>query len=184
MNSAIMTLNAAADDQALSIMEPLVERSAWVCEASLAARPFADSAALAEALMETIYRSGMKRQRALFAVHPELAGSEAMAGRMTAASTGEQARLGLLALSREEAARLAALNTAYSARFGYPFIIALHRVPDLGTLFETFARRLDHSALEEHALTLAEIASVIESRVNRLFGGSPASSLAQAETLE
>lgn len=185
MNNAIHTLNIAAADKALIMMEPLVERSAWVCEASLSARPFANSAALAEALMETIFLSGIERQRALFDVHPELAGREAMAGRMTDASTSEQARLGLLALSADDARRLAALNQAYRARFGYPFIIALHRVSDLGTLFEIFERRLTHSALEEHAATLAEIASVIESRVNRLFGDPPASSsLAQAETQE
>ncbi|WP_108260385.1 2-oxo-4-hydroxy-4-carboxy-5-ureidoimidazoline decarboxylase [Mangrovicoccus ximenensis] len=106
----------------------------------------------------------------MFRAHPALAGREAAEGSMTAESTGEQGRLGLLSLSRTDAARLARLNAAYEARFGHPFILALHRIPDLGALFDTFERRLGATPLEEHASTLAEIASVIRSRTAAAFG--------------
>jgi len=62
------------------------------------------------------------------------------------------------------------MNSAYAAQFGHPFILALHRVPDLKAVFDIFERRLAASPVEEHVSTLAEIASVIGSRAARAFG--------------
>lgn len=185
MTSALDTLNSASRETALALLEPLVERSPWVVELTVDQRPFADDAALAAALADTILAAGTERQRVLFAAHPELAGQEAAEGRMTDASTGEQARLGLLSLSADDAVRLRALNAAYRARFSHPFIIALHRVPDLETLLATFERRLAAPAPEEHAATLDEIASVIRSRAARAFGpGAKPPRTSLAATLE
>lgn len=176
MTHALHTLNKAGQDEALALLSPLVERSAWVAEDTLGARPFANDEAVAQALVETILVSGTERRLALFRVHPELAGREAMAGDMTAESKGEQGRLGLMSLDRRDALRLTRLNAAYQARFGHPFIIALHRVPDLETLFATFERRSAATPLEEHVSTLAEIASVIRARAAATFGTSLTSS--------
>lgn len=70
-------------------------------------------------------------------------------------------------------ARLSRLNAAYKARFGYPFIIALHRIPDLDRLFSTFEARLAADPVEEHVTTLAEIASVIRARASCAFTTPP-----------
>jgi len=172
-------LNAATREEAIDLMEPLVERSRWVVEETVALRPFADRDALASALAQTIRAAGPEAQVALFNNHPELAGREAEENTMTPASTDEQARLGLLRLSSADAQRLRELNAAYRERFGFPFIIALHRVPDLGSLFATFERRLAAPPAVEHEATLAEIASVIRSRTVRLFAPS---SINTAET--
>lgn len=176
MTHALHTLNQAGRDEALALLSPLVERSAWVAEDTLGARPFADDEAVAQALVETILVSGAARRLALFRVHPELAGREAMSGDMTAESKGEQGRLGLMSLGRRDAQHLTRLNAAYRARFGHPFIIALHRVPDLGALFAIFERRCAATPLEEHVSTLAEIASVIRARAAATFGPTRPSS--------
>lgn len=165
-------LNQAHRDEALALLAPLVERSDWVAKDTLSARPFADDEAVAQALVETILLSGVDRRLAMFRVHPELAGREAMAGEMTTESQGEQGRLGLMSLDRQDALRLSRLNAAYRTRFGHPFIIALHRVPDLETLFNSFERRSAATPLEEHISTLAEIASVIRARAAAAFGNS------------
>ena len=170
MTSALDILNAAPRANALALVEPLVERSPWVAAGTIDRRPFADDEALAGALMDTILHADTSRQLELFNAHPELAGREATEGLMTEASTGEQGRLGLLALSAADAARLAGMNAAYRARFGHPFIIALHKVPNLSALFAAFECRLATSQLEEHAASLAEIAAVIRSRAARAFG--------------
>ncbi|WP_159587983.1 2-oxo-4-hydroxy-4-carboxy-5-ureidoimidazoline decarboxylase [Chelativorans xinjiangense] len=170
MTSALDILNTVPRAAALAMIEPLVERSPWVAAAIVDQRPFADDEALAGALVETITRADSGSQIALFNVHPELAGHEAAEGRMTEASTSEQGRLRLLSLSAADAARLTRMNTAYRTRFGHPFIVALHRVPDLQTLFATFERRLAATPPGEHTATLAEIASVIRSRAARAFG--------------
>lgn len=170
MKHALEVLNSASRQTAIAMLTPLVELSGWVGEATVDARPFASDSALAEALVETILKAGPERRVAMFRVHPELAGREALTGNMTVASQSEQSRLGLLSLAADDLARLSRLNAAYRVRFGYPFIIALHRIEDLQSLFETFEQRLGATAVEEHTTTLAEIASVICARAARAFG--------------
>lgn len=162
-------LNTAQRADALRMLEPIVERSGWVAQIAVDERPFASSQALARSLIEVILKSGFDKRIQLFRAHPELAGREAIEGKMTDASKDEQGRLGLTTLSKEESARLFRLNTEYAERFGHPFILALHRVPNLQAVLETFERRLQASEIEEHVSTLAEIASVIAHRADRAF---------------
>jgi allantoate deiminase/N-carbamoyl-L-amino-acid hydrolase len=58
-------------------------------------------------------------QLGLIRAHPELAGRAAIAGELTAESTGEQAKAGLNLCSPEEFARLQQLNADYNAKFGF-----------------------------------------------------------------
>lgn len=166
-------LNAAPRDQALAVIAPLAERSEWVAEAALDQRPFSDEGAVAAALVEVILTAPTARRIAMFRSHPELAGREAVEGLMTAESIGEQGRLGLMSLDAGTHEHLSRLNAAYKARFGYPFIIALHRVPDLDTLLSSFEARVVADPVEEHVTTLAEIASVIRARASRAFTTTP-----------
>jgi len=169
MKSTIDTVNSTSRSNALLIMSPLVECADWVSEATVDKRPFENHLELAKALIENIMKADNNQQLELFKGHPELAGVEAIDGEMTIASQGEQSRLGLLNLSSENMAQLHSLNAKYRAHFGYPFIIALHRVPDLNTLFSIFNSRIKNTLEKEHANTLMEIASVIEARTDRLF---------------
>lgn len=166
-------LNAAPRETALRLLEPIVERSAWVAERVVDARPFSSDQDVARKLVDTILAASFEQRVALFRAHPELAGRDARAGTMTEASTDEQTRLGLTSLDADAAARLARLNATYADRFGHPFILALHRVPDLETVFDIFERRLAASPVEEHVSTLAEIASVICARAARAFATAP-----------
>ncbi|MEM0947106.1 MAG: 2-oxo-4-hydroxy-4-carboxy-5-ureidoimidazoline decarboxylase [Pseudomonadota bacterium] len=170
MSEPLETLNTATHDAALTLLEPLVERSAWVAEKAVSHRPFASDEDIAQNLVNALLEAKFEMRVSVFRAHPELAGKEATEGTMTKASTVEQDRLGLLSLSASDAHRLRRLNAEYAARFGHPYIVALHRVSDLAQLFETFERRLNASAVEEHVSTLAEIASVIYARANAAFG--------------
>ena len=180
VSEALELLNNAPVATALGVLEPLVERSAWVAEKAVAYRPFASFQDVAQNLVNAILEADFETRVALFQAHPELAGEEAHHGTMTEASTSEQGRLGLMSLSAQDNDRLATLNARYSARFGHPYIVALHRVPDLKTLFDTFERRLQSSAVEEHVSTLAEIASVIYARSEKMLS---AQGLGAARTL-
>jgi 2-oxo-4-hydroxy-4-carboxy-5-ureidoimidazoline decarboxylase len=65
------------------------------------------------------------RRVALIAAHPDLAGRVTREGRLTPASTIEQASAGLDRLTPEEIKRFDTLNTSYRARFGFPFVICV-----------------------------------------------------------
>ena len=107
-------------------------------------------------------------QIALIRAHPELAGKAALRGELTADSTLEQSGAGLAQCSAEELARLTALNAAYNAKFGFPFILAVKGYDRAGILRE-FARRLerDHSVEFEEALT--QIARITRFRLDSLL---------------
>ena len=170
MNDSLNKLNTTTRLEAVAMLEPMVERSPWVAGKAVDNRPFASDEALAEALVEVILATSPEDRVELFNGHPELAGKEAQQGQMTEASVSEQSRLGLESLASGDAKRLSQLNAQYRTRFGYPFILALHRQPDLASVFETMERRLLATPLEEHTTTLAEIASVIRSRCRAAFG--------------
>jgi 2-oxo-4-hydroxy-4-carboxy-5-ureidoimidazoline decarboxylase len=147
-----------------------VEHSPWVAEAVAHQRPFASVWALHAAMVECIQRSPRERQLALVNLHPELAGREAADGELTAASNAEQARLGLLSLSRADHERLTALNTAYRQKFGFPMVTAVRLHKDLSTIFIDFERRLTRTDAQELAESLCQIGEVLRGRLARLFG--------------
>src|SRR5690242_14660245 len=94
------------------------EHSPWIAEA-VWDESLGENARTAEELHEAMCRvlraAGPERQLALVRAHPDLAGKLALAGRLTAASSGEQASAGLDGLTPEELARFRALNDAYKA---------------------------------------------------------------------
>lgn len=137
---SIAALNAAPTADAAALLEPVIERSPWLARRVIDRRPFAGPADLAEALAEAIRGLPHDERLLLLRAHPELAPPAPEA--MTAASQGEQGRLGLARPAPAVAARLAGLNRRYTARFGFPFIIALHAAADLDAVFAQFEGRL------------------------------------------
>ncbi len=138
------------------------EHSRWVAEAAYD-RGFADGVA---ASMAAAVAAGTDAQkRALIDAHPDLAGRLARAKRLTADSTREQAGAGLDQLTDDERAQFAALNDAYRAKFGFPFIMAVKdRSKD--EILAAFARRLENDATVETATALAEIDRIALLRLN------------------
>jgi 2-oxo-4-hydroxy-4-carboxy-5-ureidoimidazoline decarboxylase len=134
----------------------LFEHSPWVVERAFADAPFADAAAVHQAMLRVVQGAGEAAQLALIRAHPELAAREVP---LTEASSAEQAGAGLRVLSPEEFARFAALNAAYRARFGFPFIICVRLHRKAGILQE-FARRLENDADTERAAALVEIGRI------------------------
>lgn len=170
MNANLKKLNSASLDDALAMTEHLVERSPWVTQQALTHRPFKSAENLAQALVQQILQQGWDARLELYNAHPELAVTPTVGQTMTPSSITEQSRLGFTQLPAERAQQLRDMNAQYFARFTYPFIIALHRIPDLNALFRIFEARLNANPIEEHATTVAEIASVVLSRTLRSFG--------------
>lgn len=161
-------INAVEDRAAAALLLPLAERAPELAAAAAAARPFADAAALAAALQAALEALSEPELLDLFRRHPPLA--PAKPEEMTAESRSEQARLGLSAPEGSAADRLDALNRAYAARFGFPFIIALHKHADLGSVFSEFERRIGAPRAVEIIAARAEIASVTRARVRAAYG--------------
>ncbi len=150
----------------------VVEHSPWVVQRAWAQAPFASFEGLYDALARCIHAAARNEQIALLRVHPELAGREAVAGTMTPDSSAEQARLGLMALSPQLMQRLTALNRAYQARFGFPFIVALRLHDSLESVLLAGEERLTHEPDSELPLALGQVCAVMRGRLARAVHGN------------
>lgn len=173
MTDLLEIVNETDIADCVAMLEGLVELSPWVVRRAMAARPFASPVAVADTLARAIRNAPREDQLTLIRAHPDLAGQAARAGSMTEESNSEQARLGLLNLPAWDLDRLEALNTAYRARFGMPFILALYRLPDLAAVLAIFEARLGNSPETEHDNALEEITLVVRNRTLNFFAAGP-----------
>ncbi len=147
------------------------EHSPWVAEAAYDAGldPSANDVSGLQAVMVHAMRQGTSAaQLALVNAHPDLAGKLARAGRLTAESTSEQASAGLDHLTDAERATFEALNDAYKAKFGFPFIMAV-KGRSKAEILSAFEARIANSPDVEFQTALSEIEKIATLRLAELM---------------
>ncbi len=159
-------LNAASAAEFEAALGDVFEHAPWVAAQAAGARPFNTVAALHEAMVAAVSSAPADHIVAFLRGHPELSGAAALAGSMASHSTAEQAGLGL----DRPADDIAALNAAYSARFGFPFIVCVRRHTRTSLLSE-FRCRLNHDREAEQAAALEEIRLITRLRLAGLVTG-------------
>ena len=110
-----------------------------------------------------------EQKKALILAHPDLAGKLALAKTLTAESTGEQASAGLDRLTPDELAKFTALNEAYRARFGFPFIMAVKGKSKADILAALRAAASRTTATPRSATALAEIDRIAALRLKDIL---------------
>jgi OHCU decarboxylase len=162
--TTIEHLNACDEATFVETVGFAFEHSPWIARAAAAARPFADASALHAAMAAIVRAAPLDAQVALIAAHPDLAGRVAREGRLTAASSSEQAGAGLDALTPDEIAQFDAANGAYRERFGFPFVICA-RENTKATILAALARRATNDRALEIRTALDEIAKIAWLRI-------------------
>ena len=115
------------------------------------------------------FRAASEAERlGVLRAHPDLAGKLAIAGELTADSRNEQAGAGLDLLTPEEHARFTELNSAYTQKFGFPFIIAVKGLNrhDILSAFET---RIGNDAAQEFATATAQVEKIAWLRLSAML---------------
>ena len=116
-----------------------------------------------------VFRSASHDERlGVLTAHPDLAGKLAEARTLTAQSTSEQAGAGLDALTDDERVTFTALNAAYVARHGFPFIIAA-RDHDKAHILAAFRRRLEGDRTTEFAEACRQVERIALLRLEDLM---------------
>jgi 2-oxo-4-hydroxy-4-carboxy-5-ureidoimidazoline decarboxylase len=171
-------LNTCPAGEFVAAVGPIFEHSPWIAEAVVQDRPFASRESLHAALCGVVRAAGEERQLALIRAHPDLVGREVQqhAG-LTAESTREQAAAGLMDLTPGDIAAFDRYNTAYKARFGFPFVICA-RQNKKEAILRAFPERLTHTRDEEIAAALTQIFEIARLRLEDLlqrdeFGAAP-----------
>jgi OHCU decarboxylase len=166
---ALSAVNDLDEDGFVAALGALFEHSPWVVRTAWAARPFPDLDALQAALEGALRAAPRERALALVRAHPELAGHEAAAGELTAASGREQASAGLDRLTPADARALRELNRAYRERFGFPLIVCV-REHAPASILAWGNERLDHEQEREMEIAVGEIAKIASGRLRELVG--------------
>ena len=104
----------------------------------------------------------------MLVAHPDLAGKLAAAKQLTAESTSEQASAGLDALTDEERAEFTRLNDAYTAKHGFPFIIAVRDYDKRG-IQDAMQARIDNDTTTERGEAEQQVTRIAELRLNDIL---------------
>ena len=147
------------------------EHSPWIAERAweLELGPAHDTPAGLHNALARMFRSASEVERlGVLTAHPDLAGKLAAAKRLTAESTAEQASAGLDALTDAERARFTELNTAYVARHGFPFIIAV-RDNTKASILAAFETRLNNDRTTEFATACAQVERIARIRLEDML---------------
>jgi 2-oxo-4-hydroxy-4-carboxy-5-ureidoimidazoline decarboxylase len=160
-------LNAATSDDFVAALGDVFEYSPWVAAATAARRPFANLAALRDAMIEVIEQAPPEQRTALIRSHPDLANKTQRAAGLTVHSTSEQDSAGLDRLSDAEFTLFEQLNNAYKAKFKFPFILCVRRHTK-DSILNAFTRRLNHDLAQEEKEALAEIKRIATLRLASL----------------
>ncbi|MFD0909478.1 allantoinase PuuE [Ruegeria arenilitoris] len=145
----------------------IFEHSPWIAERAWALElgPAHDTAGGLHNALARVFRSALPEERlGVLTAHPDLAGKLAQAKRLTAESTSEQASAGLDALTDAERDAFTDLNTRYTEKFGFPFIIAV-RDHDKASILHAFQRRIENDRETELAEACCQVERIAEFRL-------------------
>jgi OHCU decarboxylase len=149
----------------------IFEHSAWIAERAfeLELGPAHDSAAGMHSALARMFRSASYDERlGVLTAHPDLAGKLAAADRLTAESTSEQASAGLDALTDAERVLFTGLNTAYVAKHGFPFIIAVKDHNKDGIL-RAFEARIANDTETEFTTACKQVERIARIRLEQIL---------------
>ncbi len=149
----------------------IFEHSAWIAERAfdLELGPAHDTALGLHNALCRMFRSASEAERlGVLTAHPDLAGKLALAKRLTAESTSEQAGAGLNALTDDERETFTRLNTEYVAKHGFPFIIAV-RDHTKASILDAFHRRIGNDRPTEFAEACRQVERIAEFRLKDIL---------------
>ena len=147
------------------------EHSPWIAERAWERElgPAHDTAAGLHNALARVFRTADRNERlGVLTAHPDLAGKLAAAMRLTPESTSEQAGAGLDALTDDERATFTELNSAYVARHGFPFIIAV-RDNTKASILEAFRRRIANDSETEFDEASRQVERIAELRLKDML---------------
>jgi 2-oxo-4-hydroxy-4-carboxy-5-ureidoimidazoline decarboxylase len=136
------------------------ENSPWVAERAWSNRPFSCLESLLSTMIAEVEAASEQEQLSLLRAHPDL-GARVRVG---TASAAEQAGAGMDSLNEEEFRRIQALNSAYRAKFGFPFLFAVKGSTKTDIL-RNLEQRGERAPETEYREALAQVYRIAEFRL-------------------
>ncbi|PZD96096.1 2-oxo-4-hydroxy-4-carboxy-5-ureidoimidazoline decarboxylase [Paenibacillus sambharensis] len=160
MKIAIDQLNEMDRAAFVRQLEGIYEHSLWVAEQAAGAGPFVSVEHLAKVMSEIVDSAGEEQKLRLIRAHPDLAARMSL----TDYSAKEQQGAGLRQLGKEELEVFDEANRRYTAKFGFPFIIAVRGL-DKTAILDALRRRTGSTLDNEKAEAIRQIHSIARLRL-------------------
>jgi 2-oxo-4-hydroxy-4-carboxy-5-ureidoimidazoline decarboxylase len=157
---SLSDVNAMTAERFVAAFGDVAEHAPWVAAEAATQRPFASREAMIEAFAGAARRAREDAQLALLRAHPDLATKAVL----TEDSSREQKGAGLDTLDPAELRRFTALNNAYKARFGFPFIFAVKGATK-HQILASFEERVGNGKDAEFAMALAQVCRIFRFRI-------------------
>ena len=167
---SLSDLNACSKDDFVAALANIFEYSPWIAEQAASNRPFTGVKALFAAMKAAVDHAAPELRLALIKAHPDLANKTQRAAGLTAESSAEQNSLGLDRLSDAEYEAFERVNSAYRAKFGFPYIVSVRRHTK-DSVLRDFERRLPNDAKAEMQKSVEEICRIAALRMDQLVTG-------------
>ena len=164
------TLAALDHEGFVAAFGEIFEHSPWIAEGAWPRAPFSSFEALHQGMTDVLDAAGPEAAVALVRAHPDLAGKAALAGDIAPESKIEQKASGLSSLTPDEHARFTRLNDAYTAKFGFPFVMAV-RKSGKDAILAAFEERLRNDPHAEVARAITEIKTIARLRLEAIAAG-------------
>jgi OHCU decarboxylase len=149
----------------------IFEHSPWIANRAfdLELGPAHDSALGLHNALARMFRSASAQERlGVLNAHPDLAGKLAAAKALTPESTAEQSAAALDALTDDERSTFQRLNADYTAKHGFPFIIAV-RDNTKASILAAFETRIANPTEIEFATACRQVERIAELRLKDLL---------------
>jgi OHCU decarboxylase len=163
----VKTANALSSDEFVRRFGTVFQGGDWIAEQAAEQRPFTCSAELRDALHRPLFEMPREVQTDLIRCYPSLAGQALAEKQLGPHSLRDQYGAGLHRLEPDQSSRLAEVNTAYGARFGFPLVICV-RGKTQDEVIEIAESRLHNSPAQERATALVEITKIANARLGDL----------------
>ncbi|WP_426033943.1 allantoinase PuuE [Cypionkella sp. TWP1-2-1b2] len=158
-------------DRFIAAYGSIFEHSPWIADRAfdLELGPAHDSATGLHNALARMFRSATPAERlGVLQAHPDLAGKLAAAKALTPESSSEQSSAALDALTDDERAEFERLNTAYVAKHGFPFIIAV-RDHSKAQILQAFETRIANDTKTEFKTACTQVERIAELRLKDIL---------------
>ncbi len=147
------------------------EHSPWIAERAhdRTGSEDCDSAESLHRLLCSVFQAASREDRlGVLTAHPDLAGRLALAGGLTDDSTREQASAGLDSLSKEELRIFTDLNNRYTAKFHFPFIMAV-KGRNKDDILTAFQQRVENDPETEFDTACSQVERIVLLRLTDML---------------
>jgi OHCU decarboxylase len=157
---AIADVNSLSDEEFAATFAPLFQGSLPIAAEVAARRPFDSLYDMRHAFHSVLFDEDDESIDRLIGSYPDIAAKVNLGQE----SRRDQSWAGLDRLTPDEYERFDALNEAYRAKFGHPFLICV-RENTKETILEAFERRLENTPRQERMAALVEIGKIANLRL-------------------